>query len=92
VPKPICDAGILAIESGKRFTRRRLGIPELLLGDLRYYRGPLTASRCPASAIIITSGASGALLWRIGFADRFLRRSADWLDPWLPVHPQFRAA
>ncbi len=62
--KPICDAGIRAIESGKHFYTPALGIPELRAAISRFYRKRYGVE-VPASRIIITSGASGALLLAI---------------------------
>ncbi len=62
--KPICDAGIRAIESGKHFYTPALGIPELRAAIARFYRERYSVE-VPASRIIITSGASGALLLAI---------------------------
>jgi aspartate/methionine/tyrosine aminotransferase len=63
--RPICDAGIRAIESGKHFYTPALGIPELRAAIARFYRSRYGVE-VPASRIIITSGASGALLLAIG--------------------------
>jgi aspartate/methionine/tyrosine aminotransferase len=62
---PICDAGISAIESGKLFYTPALGIPELRAAIARFYQERYGVA-VPASRIIITSGASGALLLAIG--------------------------
>jgi aspartate/methionine/tyrosine aminotransferase len=59
--QPICDAGIRAIESGKHFYTPALGLPELRAAIARFYRERYGVD-VPASRIIITSGASGALL------------------------------
>ncbi|HEV7820643.1 MAG TPA: pyridoxal phosphate-dependent aminotransferase [Burkholderiales bacterium] len=61
----ICDAGIRAIENGRHFYTPALGIPELRAAISRFYRERY-AVEIPASRIIITSGASGALLLAIG--------------------------
>ena len=63
--KPICDAGIRAIENGHLFYTPALGIPELRAAISRFYRERYGVE-VPASRIIITSGASGALLLAIG--------------------------
>jgi aspartate/methionine/tyrosine aminotransferase len=63
--QPICDAGIRAIETGKLFYTPALGIPELRAAISRYYQQRYGVA-VPASRIIITSGASGALLLAIG--------------------------
>ena len=62
---PICEAGIRAIDSGKHFYTPALGIPELRAAISRFYSERHGAD-VPASRIIITSGASGALLLAIG--------------------------
>ena len=63
--KPICDAGIHAIETGKVFYTQALGLPELRTAISRFYRERYGVD-VPASRIVITSGASGALLLAIG--------------------------
>jgi aspartate/methionine/tyrosine aminotransferase len=63
--KPICDAGIRAIETGNLFYTPALGLPELRAAIARYYRDRYQVV-VPASRIIITTGASGALLLAIG--------------------------
>ncbi|MDB5808370.1 MAG: aminotransferase, partial [Betaproteobacteria bacterium] len=63
--QPICDAGVRAIENGKHFYTPALGIPELRAAISSFYRERYGAD-VPASRIIITSGASGALLLAIG--------------------------
>ena len=64
-PKPICDAGIRTIEAGNMFYTPALGLPELRAAIARYYRERYQVE-VPASRIIITTGASGALLLAIG--------------------------
>jgi len=64
-PKPVCDAGIRAIETGNLFYTPALGLPELRAAIARYYHDRYQAE-VPASRIIITTGASGALLLSIG--------------------------
>ena len=63
--QPICDAGIRAIEAGRLFYTPALGIPELRAAISRFYLERY-GTDVPASRIIITSGASGALLLAIG--------------------------
>ena len=63
--KPICDAGIRAIEAGKLFYTPALGLPELRASISRFY-SERYGVEVPASRIIVTSGASGALLLTIG--------------------------
>ncbi len=62
--QPICDAGIRVIESGNLFYTPALGLPELRAAISRFYRQRYGVE-VPASRIIITSGASGALLLAI---------------------------
>ena len=63
--RPICDAGIRAIESGKHFYTPALGIPALRAAIARFYRERYGVE-VPTSRIVVTSGASGALLLAIG--------------------------
>jgi aspartate/methionine/tyrosine aminotransferase len=63
--KPICDAGIRIIESGNLFYTPALGLPELRAAISRFYRQRYGVE-VPASRIIITTGASGALLLAFG--------------------------
>ena len=62
--KPICDAGIRVIETGNLFYTPALGLPELREAIARFYKERYDVT-VPASRIIITSGASGALLLAI---------------------------
>ena len=62
---PICEAGIRIIETGNLFYTPALGLPELRATMARYYRDRY-GIEVPASRIIMTSGASGALLLAIG--------------------------
>ena len=63
--EPICAAGVRAIESGKHFYTPALGLPELRAAISLFYQSRY-GIEVPASRIIITSGASGALLLAIG--------------------------
>lgn len=63
-PKPVCDAGIRVIKTGKLFYTPALGLPELRAAISRFYRTRYGVAVAP-SRIIITSGASGALLLAI---------------------------
>lgn len=63
--QPICDAGIRAIQDGRHFYTPALGLPELRAAIARFYRARYGVD-IPASRIIVTSGASGALLLAIG--------------------------
>ncbi len=64
-PKPVCDAGIRAMATGRLFYTPALGLPELRAAIARHYRDRYQVE-VPASRIIITTGASGALLLAIG--------------------------
>ncbi len=64
-PRPICEAGMRAIEAGHLFYTPALGLPELRAAIARYYHDRYQVE-VPASRIIITTGASGALLLAIG--------------------------
>ena len=64
-PQPVCDAGRRAIETGKVFYTLALGLPELRAAIARYYHDRYQVE-VPASRIIVTTGASGALLLAIG--------------------------
>lgn len=63
--QPVCDAGRRAIETGKVFYTPALGLPELRAAIARYYHDRYQVE-VPASRIIVTTGASGALLLAIG--------------------------
>ena len=63
--QPICDAGIRAIETGNLLYTPALGLPQLRAAIARYYQDRYQVE-VPASRIIITTGASGALLLAIG--------------------------
>ncbi len=62
--KPICDAGIRVIETGNLFYTPALGLPALREAIARFYKERYDVT-VPASRIIVTSGASGALLLAI---------------------------
>jgi aspartate/methionine/tyrosine aminotransferase len=62
--KPICDAGIRVIETGNLFYTPALGLPKLREAIARFYKQRYDVT-VPASRIIVTSGASGALLLAI---------------------------
>jgi aspartate/methionine/tyrosine aminotransferase len=62
--KPICDAGVRVIETGNLFYTPALGLPELRAAISRFYRERYGVE-VPASRVIITAGASGALLLAI---------------------------
>ena len=59
--QPICDAGMRAIATGGLFYTPALGLPALRAAISGYYRDRYRIN-VPASRIIVTAGASGALL------------------------------
>lgn len=61
---PICDAGIRVIETGQLFYTPALGLPALREAIARFYHDRYGVEVSP-SRIIVTSGASGALLLAI---------------------------
>ena len=63
-PKPVCEAGMRVIETGRLFYTPALGLPVLRETIARFYRTRYGVDVSP-SRIIITSGASGALLLAI---------------------------
>ena len=63
-PKPVCEAGMRVIETGRLFYTPALGLPVLRETIARFYRTRYDVEVSP-SRIIITSGASGALLLAI---------------------------
>ena len=60
-PAPICEAGMRALEKGELFYTPALGLPQLREAIAAFYRSRYGVD-VPASRIIVTSGASGALL------------------------------
>ena len=60
-PKPICEAGIAALEKGELYYTPAQGLPALREAIARYYRTRYGID-VPASRIIVTTGSSGALL------------------------------
>ena len=63
-PRPVCEAGMRVIETGRLFYTPALGLPVLRETIARFYRERYAVEVDPAR-IIITSGASGALLLAI---------------------------
>ena len=63
-PQPVCAAGARALESGKLFYTPALGLPELRAAIARYYRDRYRVD-IPPSRVIVTCGASGALMLAI---------------------------
>ena len=64
-PRPICEAGIRALEKGDLFYTSALGSPELRAAIARYY-GTRYGVNVSPERIVITSGSSGALLLAMG--------------------------
>ncbi len=64
-PRPICEAGIRALEKGDLFYTSALGSPELRAAIARYYAKRYGVDVSP-ERIVITSGSSGALLLAMG--------------------------
>ncbi len=62
--KPICDAGMRIIETGNLFYTPALGLPELRAAIARFYHDRYGVA-VPAERVVVTSGASGALLLAI---------------------------
>ena len=60
-PRPVCEAGIRALEQGEVFYTPALGLPELR-GAIAGYYGSRYGVAVSPSRIIITPGSSGALL------------------------------
>ena len=63
-PQPICDAGIRALQKGELFYTPALGLPQLREAIAGFYQSRYGVAVDP-SRIIVTSGASGALLLAI---------------------------
>ena len=64
-PRPICEAGIRALQRGDLFYTPALGLPELRAAVGRFYRTRYAVDVAP-ERIAITAGASGALLLALG--------------------------
>ncbi len=63
-PRPVCEAGIRALEHGELFYTPALGIPELREAIAGFYQTRYGVA-LDASRVVITSGSSGALLLAI---------------------------
>ncbi len=63
-PGPVCEAGIRALQQGDLFYTPALGLPQLREAIAAFYRSRYGVD-VPASRIIVTPGASGALLLAI---------------------------
>ena len=64
-PRPICEAGIRALERGDLYYTAAAGLPELRRAVSGYYRSSYGVA-VPAERIVITSGSSAALLLALG--------------------------
>src|SRR5688572_7922288 len=64
-PRPVCEAGIRALEQGDLFYTPALGLPALRQAIARYY-ATRYGVEVPAERIVVTSGSSGALLLALG--------------------------
>jgi aspartate/methionine/tyrosine aminotransferase len=64
-PRPICAAGIRALERGDLYYTAATGTPELRRAVARYYSSRYGVE-VPAERIVITSGSSAALLLALG--------------------------
>jgi aspartate/methionine/tyrosine aminotransferase len=60
-PRPVCEAGIDALQKGELFYTPALGLPELRVAIARFYRTRYGVEVSP-ERVIVTSGSSGALL------------------------------
>lgn len=60
-PRPICDAGMRALEGGELYYTPALGIPALREAIAGYYQTRYGVTLSP-SRVIVTTGSSGALL------------------------------
>jgi aspartate/methionine/tyrosine aminotransferase len=63
-PRPVCEAGIRALEKGELYYTPALGLPELREAIAAFYATRYGVT-VPPSRVIVTSGASGALLLAI---------------------------
>src|ERR1041384_4857956 len=64
-PRPVCEAGIVALERGDLFYTPALGLPELRQAISAFYRTRYGVDVSPAR-IAVTAGSSGALLLALG--------------------------
>ena len=83
-PQPIANAAVDAIKSGKTRYTQSLGLPELRAAISDFYRQRYSVN-VPASRIVITNGASGAL--NLAFAC-LADPGSEWLlaDPGYPCN------
>jgi aspartate/methionine/tyrosine aminotransferase len=64
-PRPVCEAGIRALQKGDLFYTSALGSPDLRAAIARYYRSCYGVEVAP-ERVVVTSGSSGALLLAMG--------------------------
>jgi aspartate/methionine/tyrosine aminotransferase len=64
-PRPICEAGIRALEKGELFYTPALGLPELRTAIARFYRTRYGIDVSP-DRVAVTAGSSAALLLAMG--------------------------
>jgi len=60
-PRPVCEAGMAALERGELFYTPALGIPELRAAIAGFYQTRY-GMRIAPSRVVVTTGSSGALL------------------------------
>ena len=86
-PRPVCAAGIRALQRGELYYTPALGLPELREAIARYYATRYGVTVAP-ERIVVTSGSSGALLLALavlaGHGDRVLLA-----DPGYPANRHF---
>jgi aspartate/methionine/tyrosine aminotransferase len=64
-PRPICEAGMRALDKGDLYYTAALGLPALRAAISRYYRTRYGVDVAP-ERVVITSGSSAALLLALG--------------------------
>ncbi|HWU85480.1 MAG TPA: aminotransferase class I/II-fold pyridoxal phosphate-dependent enzyme, partial [Rhodocyclaceae bacterium] len=86
-PPPIVAAAQEFLATGRVFYTAALGLPELRAAISRFYRERY-GSEVPAERIVITTGASGALMLALGV---LVDRDDEWLlpDPGYPCNANF---
>jgi aspartate/methionine/tyrosine aminotransferase len=86
-PRPVCEAGIRALERGDLFYTPALGFPELRAAIARYY-GTHHGVEIAPERIAVTSGSSAALLLALGV---LMNAGAEVLvtDPGYPANRHF---
>jgi aspartate/methionine/tyrosine aminotransferase len=86
-PRPVCEAGIRALERGDLFYTPALGLPELRAAIADYYATRYGVA-VPPERIAVTSGSSAALLLALGV---LMNPGAEVLvaDPGYPANRHF---